>query len=88
MVFWYQMILTRTNTTAQTWNWERIRSFICGAVGEAFSFSIFSLHFLITITVWVHYDNFHHYDFPSSQAGERLMVEENTVFGNRATASC
>lgn len=46
------------------------------------------LFFLITITVWVHYDNSYHYDFSSSQAGERLMVGENTDFGIRATSSC
>lgn len=88
MDFWYLMILTRTNTAMRIWNQERIGSFICGAVGDTFSFSIFFLRFLITITVCVHYDNFHHYDFLSSQAGERLMVEGNTVFGIRATSSC
>lgn len=36
----------------------------------------------------VHYDNPHHYDFSGSQAGKRLMVEENTVFGIRATSGC
>lgn len=72
------MVLTRTKTTVWIWNQERIGSFICGAVGETFSFSIFFLLFLITITVWVHNDNSHHYDFSSSQAGERLMVEENS----------
>lgn len=84
------MILTRTNTAVWIWNQERIGSFICGAAGEAFSFSIFflSFFFLITITVWVHYDNSYHYDFSSSQAGERLMVGENTDFGIRATSSC
>lgn len=87
MVFWYLMILTRTNKTMWIWSQERIGSFICGAM-VLFSFSIFFLLFLITITVCVHYDNSHHYDFSSSQAGERLMVEENTVFGIRATSSC
>lgn len=36
----------------------------------------------------VHYDSPHHYDFSGSQAGKRLMVEENTVFGIRATSGC